>query len=171
MRSLEVGGARRILQDVNGRENGDYGSCVRRRCGVPLRRLPDQPSLKQVRIAHEITEFTYVVNASTYPLVLDGDQSSWEDEYQRMERERAGILTGYIGHSRFMRTSRQSGGVEITPRPTSTIIRECTLVKAARYASRTLHADLSPHADRSETIHLGYASEDNDAETKVRGAC
>ena len=35
-----------------------------------------------MRIAHELTEFTYAEDASTYPLILDGYQSSWEDEYQ-----------------------------------------------------------------------------------------
>jgi len=44
--------------------------------------VPDQPSLKHVRITHEDTEFTYVKDATTYPLILDGFQSSYEDEYQ-----------------------------------------------------------------------------------------
>jgi len=44
--------------------------------------VPDQPALKQVKIARESTEFTYAKDATTYPLVLDGYQSSWEDEYQ-----------------------------------------------------------------------------------------
>jgi len=45
--------------------------------------VPDQAVLKQVRIAHELTEFNYVKDATTYPLILDGYQSSWEDEYQQ----------------------------------------------------------------------------------------
>jgi len=45
--------------------------------------VPDQPALKQIKIAHELTEFTYVKDAITYPLILDGFQSSWEDEYQQ----------------------------------------------------------------------------------------
>ena len=44
--------------------------------------VPEQPAVKQIRIAHELTEFTYAKDASTYPLILDGYQSSWEDEYQ-----------------------------------------------------------------------------------------
>jgi alpha-glucosidase len=52
--------------------------------GVGFRYLvPEQPSLKQVRIAHEMTEFSYVKDATTYPLILDGFQSAWEDEYQQ----------------------------------------------------------------------------------------
>jgi alpha-glucosidase len=44
--------------------------------------LPDQPALKQVRIEHELTEFRYSKDATLYPLILDGFQSSYEDEYQ-----------------------------------------------------------------------------------------
>ena len=52
--------------------------------GVAFRYLtPAQPSLKEVHIAHELTEFTYAKDATTYPLILDGFQSSWEDEYQQ----------------------------------------------------------------------------------------
>jgi alpha-glucosidase len=44
--------------------------------------VPDQPAAKQVKIAHENTEFIYAKDATTYPLILEGYQSSWEDEYQ-----------------------------------------------------------------------------------------
>jgi alpha-glucosidase len=44
--------------------------------------VPEQPALKQVKIAREDTEFIYAKDATTYPLILDGYQSSWEDEYQ-----------------------------------------------------------------------------------------
>src|SRR5208282_6751055 len=51
--------------------------------GVAFRYIvPKQPAIGQARIAHELTEFTYANDASTYPLILDGYQSSWEDEYQ-----------------------------------------------------------------------------------------
>ena len=54
--------------------------------GVGFRYLvPDQPSLKHVRIAREKTEFCYTKDATTYPLILDGYQSSWEDEYQQRQ--------------------------------------------------------------------------------------
>ena len=54
--------------------------------GVGFRYLvPNQPSLKQVRIARENTEFCYTKDATTYPLILDGYQSSWEDEYQQRQ--------------------------------------------------------------------------------------
>ncbi len=51
--------------------------------GIAFRYLvPQQPGLQQVRIAHELTGFTFVKDAVTYPLVLDGFHSSYEDEYQ-----------------------------------------------------------------------------------------
>ena len=52
--------------------------------GVGFRYLvPEQPAFKQVRIAHEMTEFSYVKDATTYPLILEGFQTPWEDEYQQ----------------------------------------------------------------------------------------
>ena len=45
--------------------------------GVAFRYLvPEQPALKQVKIANELTEFAYAKDATTYPLILDGYQSS-----------------------------------------------------------------------------------------------
>jgi alpha-glucosidase len=51
--------------------------------GVAFRYMvPEQPGLEQVKITREDTEFAFVKDADTYPLILDGYQSSWEDEYQ-----------------------------------------------------------------------------------------
>ena len=47
--------------------------------------VPAQPALRQVRITHENTNFSFVKDATTYPLILDGYQSSWEDEYQQRQ--------------------------------------------------------------------------------------
>jgi alpha-glucosidase len=44
--------------------------------------LPEQPAIKDVRIEHELTEFRYSKDARLYPLIVDGFQSSYEDEYQ-----------------------------------------------------------------------------------------
>ena len=45
--------------------------------------LPDQPELHKVRIEHELTQFNYAKDATLYPLLLEGFQSSYEDEYQQ----------------------------------------------------------------------------------------
>ena len=51
--------------------------------GVAFRYIvPEQPDLKNVRIEQELTEFRFRKDATLYPLILDGFQSSYEDEYQ-----------------------------------------------------------------------------------------
>ncbi len=44
--------------------------------------LPEQPAFDKVRIEHELTQFRYSKDAALYPLLVDGFQSSYEDEYQ-----------------------------------------------------------------------------------------
>jgi alpha-glucosidase len=44
--------------------------------------LPAPPAQAKLRIEHELTEFRYSKDATLYPLILDGFQSSYEDEYQ-----------------------------------------------------------------------------------------
>ena len=56
--------------------------------------LPEQPSLAKVRIEHELTQFLYSKDATLYPLILDGFQSSWEDEYQM--RQVSGIHRDWL---------------------------------------------------------------------------
>ncbi len=51
--------------------------------GVAFRYIvPEQPSIKSVHIAAERTQFRYSKDATLYPLVLSGFQSSYEDDYQ-----------------------------------------------------------------------------------------
>ncbi|HEY2857343.1 MAG TPA: glycoside hydrolase family 97 protein [Terracidiphilus sp.] len=51
--------------------------------GVAFRLLvPEQAALKRVHIAQELTGFEFSTDVVTYPLLLDGFQSSYEDEYQ-----------------------------------------------------------------------------------------
>jgi alpha-glucosidase len=51
--------------------------------GVAFRyNVPEQPSLSSVRITGERTQFRYSKDATLYPLVLNGFQSSYEDDYQ-----------------------------------------------------------------------------------------
>ena len=81
--------------------------------GVAFRYIvPDQPALKQVRIAHENTEFAYAKDATTYPLILDGYQSSWEDEYQ--ERQVSGLHPDWLIGLPFLAEEPGVGWVAIT---------------------------------------------------------
>jgi alpha-glucosidase len=51
--------------------------------GVAFRYVvPEQPALNSVRITGERTQFRYSKDATLYPLVLNGFQSSYEDDYQ-----------------------------------------------------------------------------------------
>ncbi len=44
--------------------------------------VPEQPSMKSVYITAERTQFRYSKDATLYPLVVSGFQSSYEDDYQ-----------------------------------------------------------------------------------------
>ena len=44
--------------------------------------VPQQPSIDKVLITGERTQFRYSKDATLYPLVLKGFQSSYEDDYQ-----------------------------------------------------------------------------------------
>jgi alpha-glucosidase len=44
--------------------------------------VPEQPSIKSVHISAERTQFRYSKDATLYPLVVSGFQSSYEDDYQ-----------------------------------------------------------------------------------------
>ena len=51
--------------------------------GVAFRYIvPEQPSFKSVHITSERTQFRYSKDATLYPLVVSGFQSSYEDDYQ-----------------------------------------------------------------------------------------
>jgi alpha-glucosidase len=51
--------------------------------GVAFRYVvPEQPSIKSVHITAERTQFRYSKDATLYPLVVSGFQSSYEDDYQ-----------------------------------------------------------------------------------------
>lgn len=56
--------------------------------------LPKQPSMENVRIEHELTQFVYNSDATLYPLVLDGFQTPYEDEY--LVREVSGIHRDWL---------------------------------------------------------------------------
>jgi alpha-glucosidase len=51
--------------------------------GIAFRTIiPDQPAVKELRIANEKTEFVLATDATTYPLILRNFRSSWEDNYR-----------------------------------------------------------------------------------------
>ena len=44
--------------------------------------VPEQEAVKELRIANEKTQFVFAKDATTYPLVLQSYQTSWEDDYR-----------------------------------------------------------------------------------------
>jgi alpha-glucosidase len=54
--------------------------------GVAFRyTLPRQSGLEKVHVERELTQFHYIKDATLYPLIVDGFQSPYEDQYQRRE--------------------------------------------------------------------------------------
>ena len=81
--------------------------------GVAFRYVvPEQAAIKQARITHELTEFIYAKDASAYPLVLEGYQSSWEDEYQL--RNVSGLHNDWLIGLPFLANEPGIGWVAIT---------------------------------------------------------
>ena len=106
--------------------------------------VPEQPLLKHVRIAHELTQFTYAKDATTYPLILDGFQSSYEDEYQ--QRLVSGLHPDWLVGLPFLAEEPAIGWVAIT---------EANIDKYAGMYLRkdkdrlTVRVELAPHVDDS----------------------
>jgi alpha-glucosidase len=125
--------------------------------GVAFRYLvPQQPGIGQTRIAHELTQFSFAKDASTYPLILDGYQSSWEDEYQL--RNVSGLHPDWLIGLPYLAHEPGVGWVAITEADIEHY-SGMYLRKAEEFASRTLHADLSPHEDAAGHIDPAYAVE------------
>ncbi len=106
--------------------------------------IPEQAGLKQVRIAHEVTEFNFVKDATTYPLILDGFQSSYEDEYQ--QRAVSGLHSDWLIGLPFLAEEPGLGWVAVTEAGIDNYAG-MYLRKGGAWASLGLRAELSPHVD------------------------
>jgi alpha-glucosidase len=123
--------------------------------GVAFRYLvPEQPALNQVHIANELTEFTFVKDATTYPLILDGYQSSWEDEYQR--RNIGGLHPDWLIGLPLLAEEPGLGWVAITE---ANIDKYAGMyVRKDSHSGRlTIKADLSPHINEAGVSVPGLA--------------
>ncbi|HEV2486990.1 MAG TPA: glycoside hydrolase family 97 protein [Terracidiphilus sp.] len=110
--------------------------------GVAFRYVvPEQASLKQVRIANELTEFVYAKDAATYPLILGGYQSSWEDEYQ--QRQVSGLHPDWLIGLPYLAEEPGIGWVAITEADIDNYAG-MYLRKDRVFGSRKVMADLSP---------------------------
>jgi alpha-glucosidase len=74
--------------------------------------IPEQANLKQVKIAHELTQFTYAKDATTYPLILNGFQTPYEDEY--VQRQVSGLHPDWLIGLPYLADEPGLGWVAIT---------------------------------------------------------
>jgi alpha-glucosidase len=105
--------------------------------------LPDQSAIKDVRIEHELTEFRYSKDATLYPLILDGFQSSYEDEYQA--RQVGGIHRDWLVALPLLAEVPAVGWVAVTEADIENYAGMYLRKAEARLA---LRAELSPRLDQ-----------------------
>ncbi len=163
--TIAVGKTRSVRDHYNG-IRADYEDATGRKLTIEVRvfddgaafryLVPDQPSLKQVRIANELTEFAYAKDATTYPLILDGYQSSWEDEYQ--QRNVSGLHPDWIIGLPFLAEEPGLGWVAITEADIDNYAG-MYLRKAPKFGTRNVKADLSPHVNDAGVSVPGLAVE------------
>ncbi|MGB6688652.1 MAG: glycoside hydrolase family 97 protein [Terracidiphilus sp.] len=105
--------------------------------------IPEQANLKQVKIAHELTQFTYAKDATTYPLLLNGFQTPYEDEY--VQRQVSGLHPDWLIGLPYLADEPGLGWVAITEANIDNY--------AGMYVQKTpkvafgVHAELSPRID------------------------
>jgi alpha-glucosidase len=163
--TLPVGKTREVRDHYNG-VRADYSDQDGRKLSIEVRAfddgvafryvVPRQPAIGQSRIAHELTQFSFAQDASTYPLILDGYQSSWEDEYQL--RNVSGLHKDWLIGLPYLANEPGVGWVAITEADIEHY-SGMYLRKAEGFASRTVEADLSPHEDAAGHIDSSYAVE------------
>ena len=97
--------------------------------GIAFRMIvPDQPAFKHMRLERELTDFRFSKDATTYPLILDGYQSSYEDDYQM--RPVSGLHKDWlIGLPLLAQTSPALRG-SASLKPTSRTTPACICAKA-----------------------------------------
>jgi alpha-glucosidase len=118
--------------------------------------VPAQPALQQVKIAHELTGFTYAKDAVTYPLILDGFQSSYEDAYQL--RMASGLHADWLIGLPLLAEEPGLGWVAITEADIDNYAG-MYLKKEPHFGGLSLHATLSPHANAQGVAEPGLAVE------------
>lgn len=115
--------------------------------GVAFRYMvPEQPGLEQVKITREDTEFAFAKDADTYPLILDGYQSSWEDEYQL--RHVGGLHPDWLIGLPYLANEPGIGWLAITEADIENY-SGMYLRKEPHFGGFALAADLSPHRNEA----------------------
>ena len=108
--------------------------------------VPEQAGLGKVSITREDTEFTYSKDAVTYPIILDGYQSSYEDEYQL--RHVGGLHPDWIIGLPYLANEPGIGWMAITEADIDNYAG-MYLRKEPHFGGFTLTADLAPHRNEA----------------------
>jgi alpha-glucosidase len=104
--------------------------------------VPEQPSLTTVRVAGELTQFRYSKDATLYPLVLSGFQSSYEDDY--MSRAASGLHRDWLIGLPLLAQVPGTGWVAITE---ANIDNYAGMYLRSDKPLFSLKAELSPRVD------------------------
>ncbi len=111
--------------------------------GVAFRYIvPRQASFTNVRIEHELTEFRYSKDATLYPLILDGFQTPYEDEFQM--RQVSGLHRDWLVGLPLLGEVPGVGWVAVTEADIENYAGMYLRKAAAPFAMR---AELSPRVD------------------------
>jgi len=163
--SIPVGKTSTVRNHYNG-ARADYQDESGRKLTVEVRAfddgvafrysVPEQASLGKVRIANELTEFRYAKDALTYPLILDGYQSSYEDEYQM--RNVNGLHNDWIIGLPYLAELPGLGSVAIAEADINNYAG-MYVRRMGGQQSFSVRADLSPHVDAEGKTDTSYAVE------------
>ena len=111
--------------------------------GVAFRYIvPRQESLTNVRIEHELTEFRYSKDATLYPLILDGFQTPYEDEFQM--RQVSGLHRDWLVGLPLLGEVPGVGWVAVTE---ADIDNYAGMYLRKAEAPFAVHSELSPRID------------------------
>jgi alpha-glucosidase len=114
--------------------------------GVAFRYVvPEQPSLHNVHITGERTQFRYSKDATLYPLVLNGFQSSYEDDYQM--RTVSGLHRDWLIALPLLAEVPGTGWVAITE---ANIDNYAGMYLRSDHPTFSLKAQLSPRVDNPD---------------------
>jgi alpha-glucosidase len=163
--TIPVGKTREVRNHYNGVQ-ADFEDASGRKLTVEVRafddgvafryRVPEQPALKQARIESELTRFTYAKDSESYPLILDGFQSSWEDEYQL--RNVSGLHNDWLIGLPFLANVPNVGWMAITEADIENYAGSY-MRKTGGFLGLEMQTVLSPHEDHKGTIDPSYAVE------------
>jgi alpha-glucosidase len=105
--------------------------------------LPAQAGQRTLRIERELTEFNYPKDATLYPLIVDGFQSSYEDEYQ--QRQVNGIHPEWLIALPLLAEVPGAAWVAVTEADIENYAGMYLKKGDSRFG---LRAELSPHVDQ-----------------------